>query len=77
MAGYPENPGAAKLVSFPGSYHSRGATFTYADGHSEGKTWKDPRTTPPLDYNKQLGLNVPSPNNPDVKWLQEHSTRKN
>lgn len=75
MTGYPD-PGSTKLVSFPGSYHNGAATFSFADSHVEGRKWVDPRTMPPLDYNKNLGLNVASANNRDVLWLQEHSTRK-
>ena len=49
------------------------AVAAFADGHSEIHKWKDPRTTPPLTT--ELELNVPSPNNQDVYWMQEHSTR--
>jgi prepilin-type N-terminal cleavage/methylation domain-containing protein/prepilin-type processing-associated H-X9-DG protein len=76
MSGYPDNPGLDKLVDYPGSYHNGAGSFSFADGHSEAKRWRDPRTNPPLDYTKDLGLNTPSPNNKDVQWLQEFSTRK-
>jgi hypothetical protein len=36
----------------------------------------DPRTTPPLKRNSLIPLNVASPNNPDVAWLQERSTSR-
>jgi hypothetical protein len=36
----------------------------------------DARTMPPLDHKQNLKQNVDSPNNPDVFWLQERSTRK-
>jgi prepilin-type N-terminal cleavage/methylation domain-containing protein/prepilin-type processing-associated H-X9-DG protein len=76
MAGYPDSPGSIKIPSYPGSYHGGAATFSFADNHVESKKWRDPRTTIPLNYSKNLGLNVPSPNNADIRWLQEHSTRK-
>jgi prepilin-type N-terminal cleavage/methylation domain-containing protein/prepilin-type processing-associated H-X9-DG protein len=76
MTGYPDTPGSQKLVSFPGSYHGTGATFFFADGHAQGKKWSDPRTSPALNYTRNLGLNIASPNNKDVTWLQEHSTRR-
>jgi prepilin-type N-terminal cleavage/methylation domain-containing protein/prepilin-type processing-associated H-X9-DG protein len=59
------------MVDFPGSYHNRAANFTFADGHAESHRWTDPRTTPPLHAGNLLRLNVPSPDNPDLRWLQE------
>jgi prepilin-type N-terminal cleavage/methylation domain-containing protein/prepilin-type processing-associated H-X9-DG protein len=76
MAGYPDTPGARKMVDFPGSYHNRAASFSFADGHSEIKKWTDPRTSPPLKRKQNLQVNVPSPNNLDVWWMQDRSTRK-
>ena len=73
MDGYP-NPASTKIVDYPASYHNKGAGFAFADGHSEIHHWKDARTTPPLT--SSLQLNIPSPNNPDVYWMQERSTRK-
>jgi prepilin-type N-terminal cleavage/methylation domain-containing protein/prepilin-type processing-associated H-X9-DG protein len=76
MAGYPDNPTRRKIVDFPGSYHNRAATFSFADGHAEIKRWTDNRTTPPLVARQNLRANIDSPNNPDVLWLQERSTRR-
>jgi prepilin-type N-terminal cleavage/methylation domain-containing protein len=75
MSGYPENFGAAVITDFPGSYHNGAGCFSFGDGRAEVKKWRDPRTTPPLNYAHDMGLNVASPNNPDVFWLQFHSTR--
>ena len=75
MSGYSDNPGAARIADFPASYHNNAANATFADGHSELKRWSDPRTNP-QSQDKDLSLNQPSPNNPDVFWLQDHSTRK-
>ena len=71
MTGYP-NAAQTKIVDFPGSYHNRAGGFSFADGHSEIKKWQDPRTTP----SKVTQLNIASPNNRDMVWLQERSTRK-
>jgi prepilin-type N-terminal cleavage/methylation domain-containing protein/prepilin-type processing-associated H-X9-DG protein len=60
---------------WPGAYHSRAAGFSFADGHSEIKKWLDPRTTPALKSQGVLQSDVPSPRNPDVAWLQDHTTR--
>jgi prepilin-type N-terminal cleavage/methylation domain-containing protein len=51
------------------------AAFSFADGHSKLHKWVDARTTPPLSQS-DLQQNIPSPNNKDVQWLQEHSTRE-
>ena len=79
MTGYsPPNPGAYSFTSdMPGFYHNNGGGFSFADGHSEMKKWIDPRTTPPLvDGGDPTAVaSTPSPNNPDIAWLQDHSTR--
>ena len=73
MDGYP-NLASTKIVDFPASYHNGAAGFAFGDGHSEIHRWKDPRTTPPI--RTTLTLNVPTPNNLDVFWMQDHSTRQ-
>lgn len=60
---------------WPGAYHKQAAGFSFADGHSEIKKWRDPRTTPPLKPQVTLPSNVPSARNPDIAWLQDHTTR--
>jgi prepilin-type N-terminal cleavage/methylation domain-containing protein/prepilin-type processing-associated H-X9-DG protein len=74
MDGYPSQS-TTKIVDYPASYHGGAAGFAFADGHSEIHKWRDPRTTPPLSKT-EIPLNVPSPNNKDVYWMQERSTRK-
>lgn len=79
MTGYsPSNPGAYSFTSdMPGMYHNHAGGFSFADGHSEIKRWLDPRTTPALqDGGDPTAIaDTPSPNNRDVAWLQDHSTR--
>lgn len=79
MTGYaPPDPASYAFTSdMPGMYHNRAAGFSFADGHSEMKKWLDPRTTPPLNDggDPTAIISTPSPNNPDVAWLQDHSTR--
>ncbi|HOW64744.1 MAG TPA: prepilin-type N-terminal cleavage/methylation domain-containing protein [Candidatus Paceibacterota bacterium] len=65
---------AAMIVDYPASYHNRAAGFSFADGHAEIKKWLDPRTYPTLKKGQDLPLNVSSPNNPDVLWMQERSS---
>lgn len=74
MNGWPDKPTQNVMIDFPGSYHGGAGGLSFVDGHSEIHKWKDPRTTPPIG--KLFSLNVPSPNNQDVYWLMERSTRK-
>ncbi len=67
------NAANAVMVDYPASYHSQAAGFAFADGHSEIHKWVDSRTVPPIKAG--LALNQPQPNNRDVYWMAEHSTR--
>jgi prepilin-type processing-associated H-X9-DG protein len=79
MAGYsPTDPSQYGFDGdFPGMYHNLACGFSFADGHSELKRWLDPRTRPPLTIgaNPLFDNFSQSPDNPDVAWLQDHSTR--
>jgi len=79
MAGYyPFNPAQYMLADMPGIYHNNACGFSFGDGHSEIKKWKDSRTFPPM---KRGGLifdgttETASPRNVDVAWLQDRTTR--
>ena len=74
MFGYPDKPNQWVIVDFPASYHNRAGGLSFADGHAEIHRWRDPRTMPNLKK-VDLTLNVPSPKNQDVFWLQQHATR--
>jgi prepilin-type N-terminal cleavage/methylation domain-containing protein/prepilin-type processing-associated H-X9-DG protein len=76
MFGYPDHPQEWRLVDYPASYHNGAAGLSFADGHSEIKKWMDPRTHPAVKVAADLALNVLSPNNPDVFWLMDRSTRR-
>jgi prepilin-type N-terminal cleavage/methylation domain-containing protein len=79
MAGYtPNDPSQYGFDGdFPGMYHHLACGFSFADGHSEIKRWRDPRTMPPLTVgaNPLFSVFSQSPGNQDVAWLQDHSTR--
>jgi hypothetical protein len=65
-------PGAL-LVYIPSAYHNRSGRLFFAYGHCQIKKWLDPRTMPPM----LTGVRVQQqycPNNPDVGWLQSHTT---
>lgn len=71
MTGYANNPAQYQLSDLPGVFHNLGACISFGDGHVEIHRWLDPRTAPAPPFS---GLSVPSPNNVDIAWLQQHST---
>jgi prepilin-type processing-associated H-X9-DG protein len=80
MTGFPNQQSAMRLVDVPASYHGRAGGCSFADGHSEIKRWRDPRTMPALNRSRDLDLvsyrNQRGANNPDVFWMLDRSTRK-
>jgi len=77
MQGFdPIAAGSWKIIDFPSSYHNGACGFNFADGHSEIKKWLDKRTKANHRDDYHLSLSPPSPNNPDVHWLQEGATGK-
>ena len=77
MSGFdPPERSRTRWIEFPASYHNGAGALGFADGHSEIKKWIDPRSKPALERNGALVLGEPSPNNPDVQWLQERSSRR-
>jgi hypothetical protein len=60
-------------VDIPAAYHGHGGCFSFADGHSELKVWRDGNV---LAAQNKLNATVPiDPNWPaDLKWLQERAT---
>ncbi|MBU6401843.1 MAG: type II secretion system protein [Verrucomicrobia bacterium] len=80
MRGFPNTPALLQFyVDYPASYHNRAGGLSFADGHSEIKPWLDPRTCPPVKKGVAEWLPdqpTPSPNNPDITWLQQRCTRR-
>ena len=52
--------------------------FAFGDGRAEIKKWIDKRTKVPASFDGRRGmqLNVASPNNPDVAWMQDRSSAR-
>jgi prepilin-type N-terminal cleavage/methylation domain-containing protein/prepilin-type processing-associated H-X9-DG protein len=75
MLGWPDQSYPTCFYDLPGFYHDRAAGFSFADGHSELHRWQDDRTMPPLVQEGEINDQIYSPGNPDVVWLQDHSTR--
>jgi len=76
MTGWPDQPERRNFYDLPGNYHHRANGFSFADGHSEIHRWTDERTMPPLVRDGYVPDHYASPNNRDIGWLQEHSTRR-
>jgi prepilin-type N-terminal cleavage/methylation domain-containing protein/prepilin-type processing-associated H-X9-DG protein len=76
MNGWPSQPNSWMIVDYPASYHGGAAGLSFVDGHSEIRKWVDARTRPVLKKGQQIPLNIASPNNRDVFWLMERTTRK-
>ena len=58
---------------WPAAYHNNRSTLAFADGHTEKRTWRDPRTisimtqTPVPGTTTIAGAN--QPNNEDLEWM--------
>jgi prepilin-type processing-associated H-X9-DG protein len=67
---------SAMIVDMPASYHDGACGLSFADGHSEIHKWLDTRTKPKATYAfpATMALNVSTPNNPDVDWLQARTS---
>ena len=70
--------GGARIIDFPASFHNGACGFAFGDGHAEIKKWLDKRTKVPASFDGKRGmqLNVASPNNPDVAWMQDRASAR-
>jgi len=75
MDGSPNQPAQYGFFDLPGFYHHLAGGFSFADGHSEMRHWRDDRTMPALVPEGSVNDWFASPNNPDVAWLQDKATR--
>ena len=64
---YGQPPCGESFYNFPSCRHNNGGALSFADGHSEIKRWNDSRT-PKIEVNP-----TSSPNNNDLKYIQEAS----
>ncbi len=79
MTGWPDTPTQTQFNwDLPGFYHHLAGGLSFADGHSEIRRWRDPRTIPPIRVGVMwISGPMSSPRNPDIIWLQERATRRN
>ena len=73
---YPRDPSQFGLINWPGNYHNNACGLNFADGHSEIRKWRDPRTTPPKGKAVPgfFSASIRSPNNEDAYWLGVRTT---
>ncbi|HAV64035.1 MAG TPA: hypothetical protein DCY13_16920 [Verrucomicrobiales bacterium] len=69
-----ETGGKAQFLDVPSANHNGSGTLTFADGHAERRKWADNRTLVDVKYQGASFRAIPSPNNPDIAWLQERFT---
>jgi len=69
----PPAPNEYAIMDYPADWHNRGANLSFVDGHTETWRWRDPRT---ISRHWLPPNNQPSPNNPDVRRIQEAATSK-
>jgi prepilin-type N-terminal cleavage/methylation domain-containing protein len=61
------------FFNFPGSSHSRGAVFAFADNHAEWHRWTDRRTLAAYSMSYHMH-HESSPGNADLAWLRARTT---
>jgi prepilin-type N-terminal cleavage/methylation domain-containing protein len=76
MRGWPGSPAQTGFFDLPAAYHHFAGGLAFADGHAEIKRWKDGRTVPKLVKGGLIPDQYATPNNQDVRWLQERCTRE-
>ncbi len=61
----------------PANYHCGGCGFSFADGHSEIKKWRDPRTLAlKTTYTTSFTFGIYQANNPDIAWVQQRTSAR-
>ncbi len=74
--GFLNNPQLFEITDWPGSSHGGADSLSFADGHCELGKWRDLRTAPAkITGQTYPPYTTPSPNNADIRWLQERYTR--
>ncbi len=71
--------GNSGVYHVPGNYHGQVSNFAMADGHAEGRKWKDSRFIRPAfkgDFHSQHGGMPGTTSAVDTDWLRRHTTSK-
>lgn len=64
----------ATLFHYPSGLHNRSGVLAFADGHAESHKWNDNRTLTNAAPGTVIQHGYESPNNSDLRWIQEHTT---
>ena len=64
----------ARWDDVPASYHNGACGFSFADGHSEIKKWRDGTKNYPITKATAVGYNQAAPN--DIPWIKERTNQK-
>lgn len=69
------------IYHVPGNYHGQSSNFSYTDGHTEVRRWRDGKfnnpAPAPSNWHNHTGNNVPASGLADLAWLKEHATYRN
>jgi prepilin-type processing-associated H-X9-DG protein len=67
--------GLQTFVHYPSSLHGGLGVVSFADSHVESHKWLDPRTRIGLPSGQQhIPHYDPSPNNWDLRWIEDRTT---
>ena len=69
----------AEWIDLPASYHNNACGIAFGDGHAEIHKWRDGRTVFPVLYQYNVASSVPGvdthqANNPDIAYMQSHTS---
>jgi len=59
-------------ADLPASYHNGACGFSFADGHSEIKKWREASTVVPIKHTQYNGFSAPQSR--DLAWLNLHTS---
>ena len=61
-------------ADLPASYHNGACGFSFADGHSEIKKWREASTIVPVKHIQYNGFTVPPGQVRDIRWRNQHTS---
>jgi prepilin-type N-terminal cleavage/methylation domain-containing protein/prepilin-type processing-associated H-X9-DG protein len=76
-----DGTGVTTMINWPATYHGNSASLSFLDGHVVIHKWQDPRTKNSarlIGGSPNIGGNLvtQSPDNPDILWLQSHTSAR-
>jgi prepilin-type N-terminal cleavage/methylation domain-containing protein/prepilin-type processing-associated H-X9-DG protein len=61
-------------ADLPASYHNGACGFSFADGHSEIKKWREASTIVAVQHKQYNGFTVPPGEVRDIRWRNQHTS---